>query len=78
MWAGSAKTTRTPVCGFPNGESIVSPTGWVARPAETAEAQWRGELEEISARIVECCRRVDPTSTEKVLEEAAGEVAEEE
>jgi superfamily II DNA/RNA helicase len=47
-------------------------------PPETTEAQWRGELEEISARIVECCRRVDPTSTEKVLEEAAGEVAEEE
>ena len=47
-------------------------------PADVAEADWRGELEDISARIAECCRRVDPSSTEKVLEEAANEVAAEE
>jgi hypothetical protein len=47
-------------------------------PADVAEADWRGELEDISARIAECCRRVDPTSTEKVLEEAANEAAAEE
>ena len=44
-------------------------------PPDVAEADWRGELEDISARIAECCRRVDPTSTEKVLEEAANEAA---
>jgi superfamily II DNA/RNA helicase len=47
-------------------------------PADVAEADWRGELEDISARIAECCRRVDPSSTEKVLEEAANEAAAEE
>ena len=45
-------------------------------PPDATESEWRGELEEISARIAECCRRVDPSSTEKALEEAAGEVAE--
>jgi hypothetical protein len=44
-------------------------------PPEGDEAQWHDELQEISARITECCRAVDPTSTEKALEEAAGEPA---
>jgi superfamily II DNA/RNA helicase len=39
-------------------------------PPDAAEDQWRGELEDLSARFTETCRRVDPTSTEKVLEEA--------
>jgi hypothetical protein len=47
-------------------------------PPDVAEADWRGELEDISARIAECCGRGDPTSTEKVLEEAANEAAAEE
>ena len=42
-------------------------------PPEGDEAQWHGELQEIAARLTECCRTVDPTSTEKALEEAAGE-----
>ncbi|MBM4000494.1 MAG: DEAD/DEAH box helicase [Planctomycetes bacterium] len=35
-------------------------------PAET----WRGELDAIVAELAECCRRVDPLSTDKALEEA--------
>ncbi|MBN2216364.1 MAG: DEAD/DEAH box helicase [Pirellulales bacterium] len=44
----------------------------LAPPETTAEA-WRGELDEIGNRLTECCRAVDPTSTEKILAEAAGE-----
>ncbi len=40
-------------------------------PPDTSEEEWRGDLEEISALLTESCRRVDPTSTEKVLEEVA-------
>jgi superfamily II DNA/RNA helicase len=39
-------------------------------PPDCSEEEWRGELESISAMIVDGCRRVDPTSTDKVLEEA--------
>ena len=42
-------------------------------PPDTPEEQWRGDLGDISARLAECCRRVDPTSTDKVLEEVEQE-----
>ena len=39
-------------------------------PPDTTEDEWRSDLQDISERLTECCRRVDPTSTEKALEEA--------
>jgi superfamily II DNA/RNA helicase len=42
-------------------------------PPDTTEEEWRGDLAEITATITECCRRVDPTSTEKALEQAAAD-----
>ncbi len=38
--------------------------------------QWRADLEDISTRLTECCRAVDPQSTEKALEQAAAEASE--
>jgi hypothetical protein len=38
-------------------------------PPDVTEAQWRAELDDIAARLTESCRRVDPASTDKVLEE---------
>jgi hypothetical protein len=40
-------------------------------PPDTTEEEWRGDLGEIAARLTESCRSVDPTSTEKALEEVA-------
>lgn len=45
-------------------------------PPDAEEAEWRGDLEEISNVLAESCRRVDPTSTEKTLEQAQAEEAE--
>ncbi len=42
-------------------------------PPEATAEDWRAELEEIGTRLAECCRAVDPTSTEKILAQAAGE-----
>ncbi len=39
-------------------------------PPDAEEGEWRGDLEEISRLLAESCRRVDPTSTEKTLEQA--------
>lgn len=44
-------------------------------PADTTDEAWRADLTEISAKLAECCRRVDPSSTDKVLEEVEGETA---
>ena len=38
-------------------------------PPDCSAEEWRGELESISATLVEGCRAVDATSTDKVLEE---------
>jgi superfamily II DNA/RNA helicase len=38
-------------------------------PPDSSEEEWRSELESISATLVDCCRGVDATSTDKVLEE---------
>jgi superfamily II DNA/RNA helicase len=39
-------------------------------PPDTTEEEWRGDLTEVAALLTETCRRVDPTSTDKALEEA--------
>lgn len=43
-------------------------------PPEVSPEQWRAELQDLAARFTEGCRRVDPTSTDKALEEAKSEV----
>ena len=45
-------------------------------PPDADEAEWRGDLQEISALLAESCHRVDPTSTEKTLEQAQAEKSE--
>ncbi len=40
-------------------------------PPDTNEEEWHGDLDEISRTLAECCHRVDPTSTDKVLDQAA-------
>ena len=45
-------------------------------PPDADEGEWRGELQEISALLAESCHRVDPSSTEKILEQAEAEASE--
>jgi superfamily II DNA/RNA helicase len=45
-------------------------------PPEVSEEEWRGELSDISGKLTESCRQVDPDSTDKVLEEVEQETAE--
>ncbi len=40
-------------------------------PPETTDAEWRADLSEVSWILTESCRKVDPLSTEKALEETA-------
>jgi superfamily II DNA/RNA helicase len=39
-------------------------------PPDTEETGWRAEMEELGNRLAESCRRVDPSSTDKMLEQA--------
>ena len=39
-------------------------------PPDCPAEEWLVELREIADRLTDCCRRVDPTSTDKALEEA--------
>jgi len=39
-------------------------------PPEIPADQWRAELQDLASRFTEGCRKVDPTSTDKALEEA--------
>ncbi len=39
-------------------------------PPDTTEEEWQGDLQDIAERLTESCREVDPTSTEKALEQA--------
>ena len=39
-------------------------------PPDTTEEEWRGDLEDVARGLTESCRAVDPSSTEKALEEA--------
>ncbi len=45
-------------------------------PPDASDEEWRGDLQEISDRLTETCRRVDPTSTEKALERRESEQVE--
>jgi superfamily II DNA/RNA helicase len=42
-------------------------------PPDCSAEEWLTELREISDRLAECCRQVDPLSTDKTLEEAEKE-----
>jgi superfamily II DNA/RNA helicase len=42
-------------------------------PPDCPADEWLAELRDIADRLADCCRRVDPTSTDKALEEAEGE-----
>jgi hypothetical protein len=44
-------------------------------PPDCSAQEWLTELRDIAERLTECCRRVDPTSTDKALEEAEREEA---
>ena len=44
-------------------------------PPDASPAGWRDDLEDIARQLTETCRRIDPTSTEKALEQAAADVA---
>jgi superfamily II DNA/RNA helicase len=39
-------------------------------PPEVSPDQWHGELEELAVQLTESCRKVDPTSTERALEQS--------
>jgi superfamily II DNA/RNA helicase len=39
-------------------------------PPDTTEEEWRGDLKDIAERLTACCHGVDPTSTDKALEQA--------
>jgi superfamily II DNA/RNA helicase len=39
-------------------------------PPDATEEEWRGDLEEDAAALTQCCRRIDPTSTDKALQQA--------
>jgi hypothetical protein len=46
-------------------------------PPDISMEEWRADLQDIAARLTECCRQVDPASTDKALEEIEGESADE-
>ncbi len=39
-------------------------------PPDTTTAEWCEEMDDISNQLVNCCRQVDPSSTDKALEQA--------
>ncbi len=39
-------------------------------PPDTTEDEWQSDLEDVEQQLTECCRQVDPSSTDKVLEQA--------
>jgi hypothetical protein len=45
-------------------------------PPETTEDRWRADLGDIADRLTECCRKVDPTSTQKMLDIAEADATE--
>jgi len=42
-------------------------------PPDCPPDEWLADLRDIADRLADCCRRVDPLSTDKALEEAEGE-----
>ncbi len=45
-------------------------------PPETTEDLWRADLQDVADRLTECCRKVDPTSTQKMLDIAEADATE--
>ncbi len=45
-------------------------------PPDTTQEEWRGDLEDIRNQLAASCRAVDPTSTDKAVEESLAQVAE--
>jgi superfamily II DNA/RNA helicase len=45
-------------------------------PPDATKEEWQGDLLDISHRLTESCRKVDPTSTEKAIEQAAADAVE--
>jgi len=45
-------------------------------PPEATEDLWRADLQDIADRLTECCRKVDPTSTQKILDVAEADAPE--
>ena len=43
-------------------------------PPDVEPDAWRADLRELSDKLVDCCHQVDPSSTDKVLEEAEEEL----
>jgi superfamily II DNA/RNA helicase len=43
-------------------------------PPDCPADEWLADLSDIATRLTDCCRRVDATSTDKVLEEAEGDL----
>jgi hypothetical protein len=39
-------------------------------PVEVTHAEWQADLTDIASMLTECCRQVDPESTDKTLEDA--------
>jgi hypothetical protein len=39
-------------------------------PPDTTEEEWREDLTDVTDRLTHCCRQVDPTSTQEILEQA--------
>jgi superfamily II DNA/RNA helicase len=46
-------------------------------PPDISMEEWRADLLDVAGRLTECCRQVDPASTDKALEEIEGENADE-
>jgi hypothetical protein len=42
-------------------------------PPDCSAEEWLGDLKDIADRLTDCCHAVDPSSTDKVLEEAERE-----
>lgn len=45
-------------------------------PPDTDADAWRADLAELAARLTDACRRVDPTSTDRALEEVESDILE--
>lgn len=43
-------------------------------PPDCDPDEWRNDLRELSDKLIDCCHQVDPTSTDKVLEEAEEDI----
>ncbi len=44
-------------------------------PPDADQSEWREHLDDIAVRLTASCRKVDPTSTEKALEQAAADAS---